>query len=227
MSTKYWDLEEVERGSLTDDQMNMVTAHALMEAGLLNPEPPVMLPEEAPELPKETLYRLRQEGRYGNSLAIAFRTPQEAEACIKLRPITIDQQWVGHSHQEVIKGDQSLTFEAVQVVPEAAMNARKAEVERYNANKTANVQAQDTYKKARDKADSALTSIWEDQRRCQQLVHDIAKVRKTFDEYKYMCNDDERTARKFLAKTFSQELVTKALGEEAPECGDVAAPVTC
>lgn len=210
---RYWDLSKEERAALTEAQVEGLCARELMEHGVYRPEPLVLLDETCPKLRTETAFQVKGPGDYGSKLGVGFRDPEAARAFLDLAPFEIDRDWTGSEYQFHAKAGK-LGVEAVTLVLAEDLVANKAALERVKANKAANLKAREAHDKLFSAAEKALQGLWDDYRACQSVARELARVRRTFEEYKTLSNGDERIARGFLRKTFDVTLVDEALGAE-------------
>lgn len=211
---KYWDLDQEERGALTEEQMRAFDAFALMEAGIVSPKAPTLLPEKAPNLARETKYVINFMDGYRKTLSVAFDTPEQARAFLDLKPIFVDNIWLGHGSEPCYRHLGDATYEAQALPTQDTVLAVKSQIDVYKANSDTNRKNSEAYQTAVKKATETTKGMWEDWRECQALVEQVKDVGMTYQRYLAMCDGNVEHARKFLETTYSLNLVEKAIGTD-------------
>jgi hypothetical protein len=210
---RYWDLETNERAALTTEQVKACCLVELMEAGVLQPEPPDLVDEETVEVERETFFAPKEPGTYGDSFGICFPTADEAAQFVALKPMKVESNWRVGSDHKYAKPLAELEIAALRLMTEADYVRLSSDLQRVESAKTANKKARDEFNKATAAVSKATEGLWDDWHECRAHVAAIAKVRADFAEYTKLCEGNETSARVFLLKIHERALIDEALGE--------------
>jgi hypothetical protein len=213
----FWNLSAAEKAALSDDDMRGVCKLALMEAGVLDPIKPVLLPTDPPELQTEARYVPTHKGY--SAIGIAFLTEEAAAKFVALDPLQIDKDY--RTDTESTKPTEGLAFECRMVPTQASVETRRASLETAKSNSKANDAAQSAFAEARKKADKITDRLWTARNEALTRVHYLEGIKKTFADYYELAYCDETVARGFLAKVYSQSDIIEAIGE-----GTMRSPTT-
>lgn len=203
---RYWDLTERERSELTAEQVESMLAIELMEKGVTKVDEPKLLTVEFPEIPKKVVWTIKQ-GSYSRS-DVAYETADAAAAALK-GGFWLKNQWVDGATIYSIERDP-LTVEAFEVSEAADVIAVKSQTDKAAANKKANDAALKDYNDACRCAREAVEGVWDD---WHDRLRDAAKYKKviaTREEYRSLCDGNERLANTFLAKAYDADTIRAA-----------------
>jgi hypothetical protein len=216
----YWDLPGAARAALTDADMQRYCDLELMVAGVLRPEPLVLLPEEPVALTGKTFFAIEVGGKYSRARApLLFETAQDAQTVLGLmRGTSIED----YPHGDYAGSASDARVVAVTLHSDTERAARKSELERLAANKRTNESARKAHDDAVKATDKALANMWDNYRGEQALAARVAQVARTWETYKNMAGGNVHVARQFLEKAFPPEyhecrrgdvdLVSEAIG---------------
>lgn len=204
----YWDLDEVDRATLTTEQVNAFTAAELMRLGVLRVAPLVLEPEPAAPEPTDTVYRVKG-GKYGGKLDVAFQDIETANAFILLSAVVVDHEYIGGQTVYSYLPVASSEITAEKVFSAASLAVCKANLTKANEIKEANRKATEAHDKAIREEQAALTSMWSDWRACRAKAASFARLLETYVSY-IATAGDEVIAVKFLLKVFTREQIAEA-----------------
>lgn len=216
---RYWDLTEEERAALTRDEVEAFTRVEMMEKGVVEPtRPPKM--EDAPRMPEIETTTWFSVGD------VLFGSYEQAAAFIKLNP-----HKEGYNYQigyEVKYPDEfSPLIQPRSLYSKEAVHANRDILSKVNAFKEKCRVSDSEYDKAIEQAQSAVASVWSDYLECKKIAAHRDQLRRTFDDYKKMCDGNERIALGFLKKAYVITDIQAALPhlfeEEAVASSEAAA----
>ena len=208
---RYWDLSERERADLSEEMVRSFINVELMEKGVMRVDPPVLHRIEPVDLPRSTYYfvkfRTEADG-YDRSLDVAFRSVEEAEKFLALKPLHQASDWQTDTASVDIITSAAIEPKAV-VERQVVLNAHltlKANKEK----REANTRAESDWKLAQKAVDEASRGVWSDWHECQEKRARMVRLMRTKAEYELMTNGDAALARSFLLKVTTEELLTEA-----------------
>jgi hypothetical protein len=205
--SRYYDLSEGQRGSLTEEQVNAYLHVELMERGVLFPKKPVleMPPPEPRDVPKRQVWSTEKFSTVG------FETQEHLEAFLRLKPLFIDKDW--RTELSVARAVAVHEQKLIDVVPDLEFGAIKASVQTRKDILDRNTAATTKYNKDMDKVRQETADIWKDHAACRERNRLLDEVRETFEGYVKLTNGDRAMARTFLAKVYAEEQVAAALDQ--------------
>lgn len=225
MIRRYWDMTVDERAALTVEEVEALTKVELMEAGVLVPRPPELLPAEPPPTERRTLVQPSVGNtRYGTQkVGIAFEDVEDLRAFLALRPIFVDDEWpLGVKTAIPITGDEE--HSTVEVVSKQEVERLRSALERAQQNKAANEEETRRYAEECRASQKALEGMWADYQQARTRALRLQRIRETHAEYLAMTGGDDGVARAFLARTkgFDPADVEAAIG---PSTESLAVPL--
>ena len=213
----FWNLSAAEKAALSDDDMRGVCKLALMEAGVLDPIKPVLLPTDPPELQTEARYVPTHKGY--DAIGIAFYNADEAAKFIALGPLQIVSDY--NTGTESAKDFDGLAVERRMMPTSESVEACRASLASGKLNARANDDARRAFTEDRKNADKITNGLWAARNEALTRVHYLEGIKKTFADYYELAYCDETVARGFLAKVYSQSDIIEAIGE-----GTMRSPTT-
>lgn len=209
MNTKdYWELSEKGRAMLTQEEVDRFADYELMQKGVLRAQPLELEPEPEVPAPTQQFFRVKRDSWH--ELDIAFRSAEDAQAFLRLRPVYIERAYCGHVNVESAKplgGDVEVTAQLLRSSDES--NAMMVTLKRAGEIKASNAKRREEHEKAQRAQEEALVDMWSDWRQCRAKLARIDKVVATFDEYRKIA-DDIDLAGKFLLKAFPRDEIVEA-----------------
>lgn len=207
----YWDLTEPERAALTVEQVEAFGKIELMQAGVVSPEPPVLLPVDPPAVEKFDLLCARVSGtRYGHSdTNVAFTTPEAYRAFLALNPVYVEHDYDADAEVGTVLSvnEQVTKAQSIQVLPRGVAEIHRAALKRCKENAEANRKEEERAAKERKVADQTLEFLWNDYKAVRLRAAKAEQVREKFEEYVRLSDGDSVVAFRFLRKTYGDELV--------------------
>jgi hypothetical protein len=216
----YWDYNESERANLTYEEVQSLQKFELMSAGILTPEPPTFQDETPPPVPTQKFYQVTHvDGVYSTpkNFGTIFRTMEDAEAFIALRPAVVESNWQfsGNYFKEV----SGLQVQVVELPTEADQVAHKPRLIELKSIVESNKKLKDEYSTACKAVTDACVSMWDDYRTVTSKQHRYKKIVDTFNAYVNECDGNEEIAMRFLLKATDRETIEESFewfGEVAP-----------
>ena len=205
----YWDLTERQRALL--DDLGPFEDYELMAAGLrrVGPAPDLRPVPAAPELPTFDVYVVRA----GYTALGAFLTLEDAQACVRLRPRVLEENY--GTARKWLAVERDVTIDIVQACDhDAKKRAEKDDKLRADV-LAANERAEKDHRDALDKQESVLEEMRDDWAVQRAHERDAQRVAETWAEYRRLAGDDA-VAHTFLLKAFTDSQVRFA--EEWLEC---------
>lgn len=206
---RYWDLTEKQRAELTDDQMEAYYAIERMERGAIAPVPPEYKPEVLPEVPTNRYYAVHSKNTYGDKFGCLFRTTDEAQKFIDLRPLIAESDYTIDYKQTAKVPDEMCIVPVDLPTKDALIGVKPAYVKAHTA-ATENKKLRDEYDKAQTAYAEVLSKLTQDRYDCQALARKHKKITDTFEAYQRTANGDSGIAMKFLAKAFTDNDIAAA-----------------
>lgn len=204
---RYWDLTEKQRSELTSEQVEAFLDAELMERGVTRVDAPELLPTEMPELPKSTLYVLKNGYSTPN---YGYRTAEEAAAALS-GAIAIEHEYIGGTtYQTIDKGSRTVEIATVDVNSSADVANNRKLCEQIAANKKTNDSRLKDYQQACKAVDEAVQGVWDNYRSCQCSARENQRIVDTFNSYVKTSDGDKLIAARFLAKTFDLDAIEAA-----------------
>jgi hypothetical protein len=202
----YWDHSEKERSELTADQVSDLLKYELMEQGVLAPEQPKYLPEDAPELPTTEYYTIKKGYSSSNLLfATADDAAHAAALCCGWNGSTYFSS-KSLDHRE----DAELEIGTVKCVSQADIAKHRSALEQASANKKANEKARSDFQDAVKACDRVTEGVWDDWHSQGAKANRYQKIVDTYQEYLTLAEFAVDIAYGFLIKAFPAEDVQKA-----------------
>jgi hypothetical protein len=207
---RYWDLTTKQKAALTDDELESLMRVELMENGNLVPEPPKLEEVKPEDFERSTYYAIKCDGCV--TLDVLFDNVERATSFLALKPLRRGSSWQRGA-------DHACTVEHASISPEQlpsedTLAANQSLVTENAHIKSRNAAATSAYRKACDELAEHKKELLADYRNALASERDAERIRKTFEEYKAMCDGDEDVARRFLAKAFSAECIEAALKDD-------------
>lgn len=202
----YWDYEEAERATLTEEQVRVLLDVHLMEKGVLRVEPPALKEvKPLPDLKRVTVYVV-----HGLRNQLAFSTRSQAEQFVALNPMTVGYEWEWGSKLEYCKPVEQSLVKEEQRYDYHDLFSKQAIIRENKAAEEANEKSQREYQEAAKKMNAVLNQVWEDWHTMMSTDREHRKLAATFEEYKRMTGGDEELAAEFLRKIFSVTQILEA-----------------
>jgi hypothetical protein len=218
---RYWDLTEMERAKLSDEEVKMLEAVELMEGGVLRPVPPKLQAEPDVQVETTTCYTLNEvsEGR-AEPLEITFASREDADK-VAAMPIFL--------RKKSYDAPARFVHETIRVIPEPLAtedSIAKQALALSESYRIAEANKSERYRFDREngKVREKLKSLRENLRACRAEYERLGTIRTTYAEYLKMADGNEEMAKAFLAKAFDEELIKEALSSEyvaAPKPDDL------
>jgi hypothetical protein len=200
---RYWDLEERERAALTRAEVEEFLVVELMERGALRPKQPVPEPIVETSIPTTQVFVVKKDAYH--ELDIAFPSAGAAQAFLDLAPMLIDRDYNAGNALFLKSFAEGGEIISKQVMTEAEALAHRSVLRENEARKQRNAAAQTTYEKAVKTLDAETRDVWEDYRRCQDLVVKHHRVIEVWAQYVATTRGDEEIAWRFLMKAFTAD----------------------
>lgn len=208
---RYWGLSDAGRAELTEDQVREYCRLELMNQGVLEAKAPELLDETRPKTETITVYVPHRDDRtWGTELPVAFRTLADAEKFADLRPLYVEHDYSADAF--CAKPLINIKIERKEVLSEEEMLRARVALEQVTANKKANREAEEEYKKTAKAAAEVTDGVWDDWHQARRRARELVQIRETFDEYLIMCGGNTTHATRFLLKTYEAANVKEALG---------------
>lgn len=205
----YWDLSEVERGSLLEEDVRRYVDAELMLKGVLKP-PPLEL-EVVPSVPAPpgAFFAVRFGGGRYNQVDAVFESVADARAFLALRPVALQSEWLGSESVQFVKTIDSPEISEVRCFTEHEKNALRSDLSRAAAVKAANEKRIAAYDAAVSAQTQALKGLWDDWHECRDKRAKLQQIIATFEEYKRIAGDED-IAERFLAKVYEATEIEEA-----------------
>tara|TARA_R110000824_G_scaffold526_3_gene3327 strand:+ start:1861 stop:2550 length:690 start_codon:yes stop_codon:yes gene_type:complete len=197
---------DLEKANLTKEEVEALLKYELMELGIISPQPPILLPEEGPDLKEKTYYQPSLKPY--SSLDLAFATAKEAEAFMNLKPLILDSGYP--SYQKNVATPEEPKVEIVKAICKADYDSSKALSEAATRNKDANKAATDKYQQKLTDASAATQHIWDEWFECGRTKTASQQLVSTHDQYFADCDENDEIALRFLGKAYSQNEIKDA-----------------
>ena len=203
---RYWDLSEKERSALTDEDMRLHEKLELMEAGIVDVEPPQPPQYADVSVPTKQYYRVGWESdRYNSNHAIdcMFETKEQAEALVALKPIEIASSY--GSSPDVARWPKRYYVQTSNLASREDSDKLRPEIDENDKLKTEYDSELSKFNKHVGMKSDALAKMRQDRRSCYHAAQRMKKIRSTLEDYISTCDGDANMANKFLSKAFDAE----------------------
>lgn len=206
----YWDLNEEDRGNLTESEVGKFVDAELMLKGVLKVTPLEFVAVPDMPAPSVHVHVVRCGKNRYEEIQVAFATDEQALAFAALRPMAIRQAYINGDYVHYVE-----TIDAPEIIQThhytaAEAVALRADFERATAAKATNAKRTEAWNDATRKQSDALKGLWEDWHLCREKAAKLRQIRATFDEYKRIAGADDIAAT-FLAKVYSPAEIGEAL----------------
>lgn len=217
----YWDLDEIDRGALTSEDVQKFVDAELMLKGVLKVKPIVLVDVPTVPEPSTKAFVVRFGSTYGRAdSGVAFETLEAAQAFVALRPMSLGSEYLESTSVPYTKRVTDPEIAEVPIFTEEAKNAVRGELRKAAAIKASNEKASEEYTKATRAQESALEGLWEDWTRCREHAAKLRAVADTFADYKRTAGGDAMVAASFLAKVYPSELIVESAERFGFEAND-------
>lgn len=196
----YWELSELERANLSEEQLSEYYRTARMRAGVLPPEAPKFIPSPDVDIPSRVYYVAKR----GYSDEIVFDTLAQAEAFLALKPKVrrsfgdySDRQYPEDAEHEIIHRQLSdkASMEAAREALTLSADAEKQnELERSRYNEECK------------KWDAAVALLNDDWQACREKKRSFDRMLAALEEYVGLCDGNRDMAITFLRKAKGVEV---------------------
>lgn len=198
----YWDLTNKERANLSDERMNQLQQYELMTGGAsVAVKPELQEVPEKPEVPTVKYYQIKGD-RYSSLGDLIFENIEDANLILTMK--IKEKKYNYDTKITTAEPVKELSIEAIDVSDSGAINHLKEELQKIANIRNSNAVLQNEYDKAISSRTKVLESLNEDYREHVDTKAQIARLIKTYEEYKKVA-DDDLIAMKFLLKGYKEE----------------------
>lgn len=205
MSGRYWDLSERERSQLSEEEVQGMLAIQLMESGCPQPREPELLEVPKVEFEPKDYYAVVN----GYSSIAVFEKIEDAEAFLKLPLLEESYDYAAGSDYSFAKRMDPKIVNKKLYTHQHVLDA-KGLLERVELAKRHNKSEQDRYSVESKAAQDAVSGVWSDWQECRVKESESYAVRRTYEEYKDLCDGDADKAFVFLVKAKGADEVVEA-----------------
>jgi len=213
------ELTHAEKVALTEEQVQTYKLLALAEEGLTEQAEPRKVPEPEVRHDKVACYRISEGYRM---LDVAFRTGEEAEAFLRLKPQIVRSDW--STEVDFVDDAPELTVKMELVAPrELQGSIRELLAERKKIRAT-NAKMKEQHDKLSAER-REITQRVDDELRCvREREWELAECRRTHEVFLGLSGGDSVVAMRFLRRRHGDQLIEEALG--IPSAAGAATQVT-
>lgn len=202
----YFDHQPQERATLTEEQIEQSIEIELMLAGVVVPKQPRhrKRPEDI-SLHREPVYSVK----VGHTdLQIAFRTAEEAQKFLELRPLFVTTDYETYTKHTATM-DRAVT--ALELLPdEDAVTAKKEELRRAHKERSTIENEARAYSTKLREVEKIREKVLDDWREQQDKFSDLGDVKLAYSDYARLAGGNKDLALACLRKTFGEDVVLEA-----------------
>lgn len=205
----YWDYKEEDRAELTQEQVTELAKYELMKAGVVTTEPPqrpVLIPVDLQQREYFTVVGIKEKRSYYDQKETlgTFETLEGAQAVLSANPLSVTKYSL-ESGCDVAGTYQEIKIERTMCTPAHLFANIRADVEKNSEATKAYESLQLEYEKQVQKSNEATQAMWADYYSLQRDKHKREQIKRTFEEYKALCDGKAETAFTFLLKAYPGE----------------------
>jgi hypothetical protein len=208
----YWDYTDQERSLLTEDDVRLLLDVELMKEGVKKPVAPVL--NEVPKSPlgqRTRFFGVECKGKYGSdeSLSIAFRTAEEAQAFIELNAIKSDYDYeCGSEFRYALPlNDAKIVSEELYTLDQ--INQFRSLLKQRKALAEENARLTSEYTKQSGLAEKITDGVWKNWYAAKSRREELQGIVKTYNQYLTLTKEDVGMALSFLAKVHTQDDISE------------------
>ena len=204
----YFELTDIERANLTDEQLNEYTKIALMEEGIVEVKKPDEPQPTSDPAKGETYYMPVLKVGYDRDADFVFETHEEAEQFLSLNPIYYSKNY--QTNRGVVEIPSNISVKMVQCFEKGAasdLDSRDAVFNTLYAQYKTELAAYEDYL---EKRNAISVKINDDRSELLRKKYRSERLIEVWNDYVETCKGDQDMALTFLLKAYPESEIKEA-----------------
>lgn len=204
----YFELTDIERANLTDEQLDEYTKIALMEEGIVEVRKPIEPERSGSPAKGETYYMPVLKVVYDRESDFVFETHEEAEQFLSLRPIYYSKNY--QTNRGVVETPSDVSVKTVQCFEKGLASDLDSKDSVFNALYTQYKTELAAYEDYLEKRNAVSVKINDDRSELLRKKYRSERLIEVWNDYVETCKGDQDMALTFLLKAYTESEIKEA-----------------